>query len=56
MVTEWKAKYPLVTVRALERIEVLFDHATILLDVGVTKLYGKKAQFKCELCRLHREG
>jgi hypothetical protein len=31
MDTEWKNKYPMVSVRALERIEKLSDHAPILL-------------------------
>ena len=47
--TGWENKYPLVSVRALERIDSLSDHAPILLDTGETKLHGKKPQFKFEL-------
>jgi hypothetical protein len=34
MDTNWLDKYPLVMVRALERIERLSDHAPILLSMG----------------------
>ena len=37
MSTDWEFKYPLVTVRALERIEALSDHAPLLLSTGTTK-------------------
>jgi hypothetical protein len=41
MGTDWDDKFPLVSVRALERIERLSDHAPILLTTGPT----------CPLCR-----
>ena len=44
------------SVRALERIDALSDHAPILLDTGDTKLLGKKPQFKFELGWLNRDG
>jgi endonuclease/exonuclease/phosphatase family metal-dependent hydrolase len=34
MDTDWEDKYPMVSVRALERIEKLSDHAPILLTTG----------------------
>jgi len=37
MSTDWEDKYPLVTVRALERIEDLSDHAPLLLSTGTLK-------------------
>ena len=54
--TKRENKYPLVSVRALERIDSLSDHAPILLDTGDTKLHGKKPQFKFELSWLNCEG
>ena len=32
--TDWEYKYPLASVRALERIEALSDHALLLTDFG----------------------
>ena len=55
MDTEWESKYPLVSVRALERIESLSDHAPILLSTGIPKA-PMHHQFKFELGWLHREG
>jgi hypothetical protein len=36
MDSDWEDKYPMVSVRALERIESLSDHAPILLTTGST--------------------
>jgi endonuclease/exonuclease/phosphatase family metal-dependent hydrolase len=36
MDSDWEDKYPMVSVRALERIESLSDHAPILLTAGST--------------------
>ena len=55
MDTEWESKYPLVSVRALERIEALSDHAPILLSTGSSVTHDKH-QFKFELGWLYREG
>ena len=44
----------MVSVRALERIEALSDHAPILLTIGTPRPYCK-CQFKFELGWLHRE-
>ena len=52
---EWEAKYPLVSVHALECIEALSDHAPILLTTGLPKPHDKH-QFKFELGWLTREG
>ena len=48
MDTEWELKFPLVTVRALERIEALSDHAPIILDSNSTNLATRRP-FKFEL-------
>ena len=53
--TDWESKYPMVFVRALERIEALSDHALILLTAGLPKP-NSKHQFKFELGWLLREG
>src|SRR3954464_13559692 len=37
MNTDWEDKYPLVTVRALERIDDLLDHAPLLLSTETLK-------------------
>ena len=55
MESHWEDKYPLVTVRALERIEAFSDHAPILLSIG-TLLPSVKSQFKFELGWLLRDG
>jgi hypothetical protein len=55
MDTDWEAKYPLVSVRALERIERLSDYALILLTTGIHKPPCKRP-FKFELGWLQREG
>ena len=49
MDAEWETKYPMVSVRAMERIEKLSNHAPLLLDTGSDKLQGKKPPFKFEL-------
>jgi hypothetical protein len=48
MDTEWEVKYPMVSVRALERIEKLSDHATIILTTGTPRRVCKRP-FKFEL-------
>ena len=55
MDTEWENKYPMVSVRALERIEKLSDHAPILLTT-VNPTPVRKRPFKFELGWLYREG
>jgi hypothetical protein len=55
MDTDWEDKYPIVSVRALEHIEKLSDHAPILLTIGTPRLICKHP-FKFELEWLHREG
>jgi hypothetical protein len=55
MDTSWEDKFPMVSVRALERIEKLSDHAPILLTTGLTRPLSKKP-FKFELGWLQREG
>ena len=55
MDTDWESKYPMVSVRALERIEGLSDLAQILLTAGLPKPNGK-SQFKFELGLLTRDG
>ena len=52
---EWESKNPLVSVRALERIESLSDHAPILLSTGNLKPQTHD-QFKFELGWFLREG
>ena len=55
MDTDWEARFPLVSVRALERTEGLSDHAPILLTTGMPTP-PCKPRFKFELGWLHREG
>ena len=55
MDSEWEAQYPLVSVRTLERIESLSDHAPLLLTTGKHRDPGKN-QFKFELGWLNRDG
>ena len=54
--TDWEYKYPLASVRALERIEALSSHAPLLTDFGETPPTSKTPQFKFELGWLTREG
>jgi hypothetical protein len=56
MDAEWETKYHMVSVRAMERIEKLSDHAPLLLDTNSDKLHGKKPSFKFELGWLSRDG
>ena len=55
MDSDWEIKYPLVSVRVLERIEALPHHAPILLTTGTPNPLCKR-QFKFELGWLHRDG
>jgi hypothetical protein len=48
MDTDWEDKFPMVTIRALERIEVLSDHAPILLTTRTPRPPCKRS-FKFEL-------
>ena len=54
--TDWEYKYPLASVRALERIEALSDHAPLLTDFGQPIPSSDRHQFKFELGWLTREG
>jgi hypothetical protein len=47
MTTEWEFKYPLVSVRALER--GLSDHTPLLLDTGIQAFTGNGTKFRLEL-------
>jgi hypothetical protein len=55
MDADWESKFPMVFVRALERIEGLSDHAPILLTTGVPKPPSNH-RFKFELGWLQRDG
>jgi hypothetical protein len=55
MDSDWESKFPLVSVRALPRIEVLSDHAPILLPTG-NPTPPRKRPFKFELGWLGGEG
>jgi hypothetical protein len=48
MDSDWEDKFPMVSVRALERIESLSDHAPILLTTGSSRPYCAR-RFKFEL-------
>src|SRR3954469_20679907 len=48
MDTDWEIKFPMVSVRALERIEALLDHAPIFLTTGVERQPCAR-RFKFEL-------
>jgi hypothetical protein len=52
---DWEDKYPMVSVRALEHIEKLSDHAPVLLTTGTPRPLCKHP-FKFELGWLQREG
>lgn len=54
MSTEWEQKYPLATVRALNR--ELSDHTPLLLDTGAGTHANKQLLFKFELGWLLRDG
>ena len=55
MSTDWEDKYPLVSVRALERIEELSDHTPLLLFTG-TSTPNARHRFKFALVWLLRDG
>jgi hypothetical protein len=55
MDANWESKFPMVSVRALERIEGFSDHAPILLTTGIHKSPGNH-RFKFELGWLQRDG
>jgi hypothetical protein len=55
MDTEWESKFPMVSVRALERIEGLSNHAPILLTTGLPRTTTAH-HFKFEIGWLHRQG
>jgi hypothetical protein len=55
MDANWESKFPLISVRALERIEGLSDHAPILLTTGTPKPHNNH-RFKFELGWLQRKG
>jgi hypothetical protein len=54
MSTEWKFKFPLVTIQALDR--GVSDHTPLLLNTGYPAFVGSKKKFKFELNWLQREG
>jgi hypothetical protein len=51
----WEDKFPMVSVRALERIEALSDHAPILMTTCLLRPHCTR-RFKFELGWLHRDG
>src|SRR3954469_12772435 len=55
MDTDWEEKFPMVTVRALERIEALSDHALLLLSFGSPPRKSTN-EFKFELGWMIRDG
>jgi hypothetical protein len=55
MDSNWEDKFPMVSVRALECIESLSDHAPILMTTGSTRPRCAHC-FKFELGWLHRDG
>jgi hypothetical protein len=55
MDTDWEYKFPMVSVRALERIVGLSDHDPILLTTGIPSP-PRKRPFKFELGWLQRDG
>jgi hypothetical protein len=55
MDVEWESKFPMVSVRALERLERLSDHAPILLTTEASRP-PINHRFKFELGWLQREG
>jgi hypothetical protein len=55
MDANWESKFPMVSIRALERIEGFSDHAPILLTTGIHKPPGNH-RFKFELGWLQRDG
>jgi hypothetical protein len=55
MDSDWEDKFPMVSVRALERIEALSDHAPILMTTGFVRPPCIR-RFKFELGWLHMDG
>nr|XP_045089534.1 uncharacterized protein LOC123497248 [Aegilops tauschii subsp. strangulata] len=55
MDTDWESKFPMVSVRALPRIEAISDHAPILLTTGLPRPQHRR-KFKIELGWLLRDG
>jgi hypothetical protein len=55
MDSDWEDKFPMVSVRALERIEPMSDHAPILVTTGSARPHSAR-RFKFELGWLHRDG
>jgi hypothetical protein len=55
MDANWESKFPMVSVRALERIRGLSDHDPILMTIGTPKLLGNHC-FKFGLGWLQRDG
>jgi endonuclease/exonuclease/phosphatase family metal-dependent hydrolase len=55
MDSDWELKFPLVLVRVLPRIEVLSDHAPILISTG-TPSPPRRCPLKLKLGWLQREG
>jgi endonuclease/exonuclease/phosphatase family metal-dependent hydrolase len=53
MDTDWEYKYPMVSVRALECIEKLFDHAPILLTTGTPLYVNVRSSLKL-VCYIER--
>jgi hypothetical protein len=53
MTTEWEFKFPLVSVRALDR--GVLDHTLLLLDMGDAAFKGNSRQFKLELSWFTRD-
>ena len=55
MDTDWESKFPMVSVRALPRMEAISDHAPILLTTGSPRPQHRR-KFKFELGWLRRDG
>jgi hypothetical protein len=55
MDADWESKFPMVSVRALERIEGLSDHAPILMTTGIPRPPSNH-RIKFELGWLQRDG
>jgi hypothetical protein len=55
MDADWESKFPMDSVRALERIEGLSDHAPLLLTTGIPKPPSNHI-FKFKLGWLQRDG
>jgi hypothetical protein len=53
--SDWEEKFPVVSIRALERIEALSDHAPIPMTTGSLRRQCVR-RLKFELGWIHREG